>query len=290
MERIQQALNKARAERDALTAEHDAGRAPGSPAGSANALVGHGSSAGDQVSGGIAAAWEALPTLMLDRRRADRNHLVAVVGGTGAAEIDGIRTRLLQHLASKGFCKVAITSPTPGAGKTTLALNLGFSLGRQAEHRTIVADADLRRPQMAKVLGVTAPHCLDRVLDGTATLADNAVRVGTNLAFATTRGPVRHSAELLQSRRTRAALDAIQATYAPTVMLFELPPVLASDDAMAFLGHMDCALIVAAAERNSVREVDRCERDVASRTPVLGVVLNRCRYMDRADGYSAYYG
>ncbi len=289
MERIQQALLKARAERDALMAEHDAGQAPGAATGSPGVRAGQGSLVDNLVSDDIAAAWDALPTHKVDRRRADRNHLVAMVGGTGAAEIDGIRTRLLQHLASKGFCKVAITSPTPGAGKTTLALNLGLSLGRQAEQRTIVADADLRRPKMAKVLGITAAHSFDRVLDGSALFADHAVRLGTNLAFATTRGPVRHSAELLQSRRTRAALDTIQATYAPTVMLFEVPPVLASDDALAFLGHMDCALIVAAAERNSVREVDRCERDVASRTPVLGVVLNRCRYMDRADGYSAYY-
>lgn len=286
MDRIQKAIAKARAERDALTAER--GAAPANPA--------HGAAApGGALTvptppDAVAQAWQALPALEVDRRRAARNHIVALVGGDGAAEIDGIRTRLLQHLAAKGFCKVAITSPTPGAGKTTLALNLAFSLGRQSEQRTLVADADLRRPQMAKVLGVTARHCFDRVLDGAEALAANAMRVGEHLAFATTHGPVRNSAELLQSRRARAALDTIQATYAPTVMLFELPPVLASDDAMAFLGHMDCALIVAAAERNSTREVDRCERDVASQTTVLGVVLNRCRYMERADGYADYYG
>jgi Mrp family chromosome partitioning ATPase len=290
MERIREALAKARAERDALMAEQGAQQAPGADSGTNRAPTAPGTTGNDGTPSSISAAWDALPTLTVDPRRAARNHLVALVGGTGAAEIDGIRTRLLQHINAKGFCKVAIISPTPGAGKTTLALNLGFSLGRQSEQRTIVADADLRRPQMAKVLGVPAPHCFDRVLDGTATFAENAVRVGGNLAFATTHGPVRHSAELLQSQRARAALNAIQAAYAPTVMLFELPPVLASDDAMAFLGHMDCALIIAAAERNSTREVDRCERDVASRTTVLGVVLNRCRYMDRADGYSSYYG
>ena len=289
-ERIQEAISKARAERDALMAEQDAGRAQRPPAGLPDSPADHDTAnpAGDGGVDGIATAWQALPTLKVNRRRAGRNHLVALVGGTGAAEIDGIRTRLLQHLASRDFCKVAIISPTPGAGKTTLALNLGFSLGRQTEQRTIVADADLRRPQMAKVLGVTTPHCFDRVLDGTATFADSAVRIGANLAFATTQGPVRHSAELLQSRRARTAIDTIQAGYAPTVMLFELPPVLDSDDAMAFLGHMDCALIIAGAERNSTREIDRVERDVASQTTVLGVVLNRCRYMDRADGYADY--
>ena len=285
MERLQEAIAKARAQRDARpsgqTEERVSTSAAGSPLHETPAPA---------LPDTVAEAWQALPELHVDPRRAARNHLVALVGGMGAAEIDGIRTRLLQHLASKGFCKVAITSPTPGAGKTTLALNLGFSLGRQSDQRTLVADADLRRPQMAKVLGVSARHGFGRVLDGTASLSDNAMRVGENLALATTHSPVRNSAELLQSRQAGTALDAIQLQYAPTVMLFELPPMLASDDAMAFLGHMDCALIVAAAERNSTKEVDRCERDVASQTTVLGIVLNRCRYMESSDGYVSYYG
>ncbi|MEL6210616.1 MAG: chromosome partitioning protein, partial [Pseudomonadota bacterium] len=75
----------------------------------------------------------------------------------------------------------------------------------------------------------------------------------------------------------------------PTVMLFDLPPLLVNDDAMAFLGHVDCALIVAAAEKTTVKEIDRCERDVASQTFVLGVILNRCRYMERSDSYNSRY-
>jgi Mrp family chromosome partitioning ATPase len=280
MERIQEAIAKARAERDALPPEQIAAQTTTTP------LQGAAQPAPPDA---VAEAWRALPTLQIDRKRAERNHLVAHVGGAGAAEIDGIRTRLLQHIGAKDFRKVAIVSPTPGAGKTTLALNLGLSLGRLSDQRTLVADADLRRPQMARVLGITAQHGFDRVLDGTAPLSDNALRVGDRLAFATTQGAVRNSAELLQSRRAGEALDTIQATYAPTVMLFELPPLLSSDDAMAFLGHMDCALIVAAAERNSTKDVDRCERDVASQTTVLGVVLNRCRHMERSDGYSDYY-
>ena len=281
MERIQEAIAKARAERDALPPGQIMSRAPAVPQPGTPSPV---------APDGFAEAWQELPILNVDRKRAARHHLVSHVGGTGAAEIDGIRTRLLQHLAARDFRKVAIVSPTPAAGKTTLALNLGFSLGRLADQRTLVADTDLRRPQMAKVLGITRQHAFDRVLAGSQPLSENAMRVGDNLAFATTHGFVSNSAELLQGRSTRIALDTIQATYAPTVMLFELPPLLSCDDAMAFLGHVDCALIVAAAERNSTKDVDRCERDVASQTTVLGVVLNRCRHLDRSDGYYDHYG
>ena len=59
--------------------------------------------------------------------------------------------------------------------------------------------------------------------------------------------------------------------------------------AMAFVGKVDCVLLVAAAETTTIQEVDVCERDLASQTNVLGVVLNKCRYLDRKYGYS-YYG
>ena len=285
MERIQEAIAKARAERDALPPDQVTSQIAG-----ARPVTAPPSAPTPPTPDAVSEAWKALAAFQIDHKRAARHHLVAHVGGPGAAEIDGIRTRLLQHIGAKGFRKVAIVSPTPAAGKTTLALNLGLSLGRLSDQRTLVADTDLRRPQMAKVLGMTPKNGFDRVLDGTAPLSESAMRVGDRLAFAVTPSAVRNSAELLQSHRAGEALDTIQATYAPTVMLFELPPLLSSDDAMAFLGHMDCALIVAAAERNSTQDVDRCERDVASQTTVLGVVLNRCRYMERSDGYSDYYG
>ena len=72
-------------------------------------------------------------------------------------------------------------------------------------------------------------------------------------------------------------------------MLFDLPPMLVSDDTMAFVGHVDAVLLIAAAEATTIKEVDSCERELASQTNVMGVVLNKCRYMGPEYGYS-YYG
>ena len=234
-------------------------------------------------------AWRDLPSLRIDARKARRNLIVALDGGTEALGFDAIRTRLLQHLKAKNAKRVAIVSPGPGCGKTTVALNLALSLGRQPDQRSIRADVDLRRPHMAKALGVRTNHNFADVLAGVTPFADNAMRHGTNLALAMTHGPSRNPAELLQSRRAAQALNDIEAAYDPTVMLFDLPPLLVNDDAMAFLGQVECALIVAAAEKTTVKEIDRCEREVASQTAVLGVILNRCRYMEKTDQYRGYY-
>lgn len=233
-------------------------------------------------------AWRELAALNVHKRHAVRHRLVSLVGGTGAAEVDGIRTRLLQHAAAKGLRRIAITSPTPACGKSTMAINLGFSLGRLPEQRTIVADLDLRRPHVHKSLGIKEKHSFAKVLQGDADFADHTLRHGQTLAFATSSETLRHPAELLQSRRAARTLAEIEARYAPNLLLFDLPPLLVNDDAMAFLGHVDAALIVAAAGRTTIKEIDRTEREIASQTLVLGVVLNQCRYMEEVDGYGGY--
>jgi Mrp family chromosome partitioning ATPase len=72
-------------------------------------------------------------------------------------------------------------------------------------------------------------------------------------------------------------------------MIFDLPPVLVSDDTRAFLKDVDCALIVARAGATSAAQIDTCEREVAEQTNVLGVVLNQCRHIEDTDyGYEKY--
>jgi len=66
--------------------------------------------------------------------------------------------------------------------------------------------------------------------------------------------------------------------------------MLVSDDAMAVMGQIDCVLIIAAAESTTIKEIDRCERELATQTNVLGVVLNKCRYMEEGYGYDYYNG
>ena len=75
-------------------------------------------------------------------------------------------------------------------------------------------------------------------------------------------------------------IDALEARLRPDVILFDMSPMLVGDDALAFLDQVDCALMVAAAEETTVAEIEKCGADLAKRTQVLGVVLNKCRYME----------
>jgi Mrp family chromosome partitioning ATPase len=235
-----------------------------------------------------ATPWKALPTFKADQALMRRNRIVAFEGGHEAATFDVMRTRLLQQMRANKWRRLAITSPSAGCGKTTTSLNLAFSLARQSDQRMLLAEVDLRRPALARMLGLRAHHSFAQVLEGRAALADNAVRYGNNLAIATNHDPYRNPAELLHGPTVGPALAAIEARFEPSVMIFDMPPLLVGDDALAFIGHVDCVLLVAAAEKTTIEEVDTCERDLAAHTNVLGVILNKCRFPDRRYGYSHY--
>lgn len=305
MEKIQSAIAKARAARSATTAQ---GQSPDStPPAAANTPVSAPPLAGPESASrelappepasmqdsashalDVARRWSLLPAITIQPALMEINRLPAFAGGPDATYFDMLRTRLLQQMAQNGWKRLAITSPGPACGKTTLALNLAFALGRRPDLRTILAEVDLRRPSVQKLLGHRQAHSFANVLAGRAAFADNAMRHGANLAFATNEMASRSAADALHGEGVGAVLDRIEAEYDPSIMIFDMPPMLANDDALAFAGKVDCALILAAAETTTVKELDKCERELATQTNVLGVILNKCRYMDRHDSYDYY--
>lgn len=265
MERIQQAIAKARATRQG-----------GTPAGS-----------GPQPAAdpGRDSAWSAIREASLDPARLETARIIAHHPGAGATPFDLMRTNLMKHLREHGWKRVAITSPSSGCGKTTVGLNLAFSLARQSELRVLVLEMDMRRPAIVRMLGLEGKPRLTDVLSGREEPEKGLVRVAANLAVGANADPVANPSELLSSAQAAAAIDAIEARFKPDVILFDLPPVLVIDDTLAFMDQVDCALLIAAAEESTVAEIDRAGRELAEYTKVLGVVLNKCRFLDRAEGY-----
>lgn len=237
---------------------------------------------------GPATPWEELAEFKPSIRRLRRNRIVAADGGRPAMDFDVIRTRMMQVMQANGWKKVAITSPTASCGKSTMVMNLAFSLSRHRDHKTMVLEMDLRKPSLARAMQIPGERQFSRVLEGRAPFEDHAVRIDHNLIFATNMNAVDGSAELLQSQKTAAVLEDLSARYAPDMMIFDMPPMLTGDDTMAFLARVDCVLLLAAAEQTSIKQIDKCERDIASQTNVMGVILNKCRYMDRDNAYDYY--
>lgn len=279
MERIQSAIAKARAERHGQTSKAGQPSARPIPAGSA----------APPPSTQSDAAWAALKPVTVDLAQMQHNRIVALAGAAEATAYGVLRTRVLQQARQHGWKRIGITSPTAGCGKTTTALNLGFSLARHPEIRTVLAELDMRRPAFVRMLGAQGEASFAEVLQGTAAFADAALCHGKNLAIAPVTRVVRNPAELLHAPSVPAALEGIEAQYAPDLMIFDMPPLLVSDDAMAIAGQLDAVLLIAAADATSIRQVDMCERELAAQTNVMGTILNKCRYLEKDDAYGYGY-
>ncbi|MBE0414348.1 MAG: CpsD/CapB family tyrosine-protein kinase [Yoonia sp.] len=224
------------------------------------------------------ALWQALETFTVNPRDLETHRVVTHAASEAATPFDILRTKVLLQMRQQGWKRLAITSPMPQSGKTTTACNLALGLGRQRDLRAMLFDLDLRDPSVHDFFETTPPHSIGDLLTGDVDFAQQALRIGDNVAVSMSRGPVADPTRLLLAEQTAEVLDRIEADYAPDLMIFDLPSVLVNDDTRAFLKNADCALIVIRADATHYSQFNTCEREIAEQTNVLGVVLNAYRY------------
>jgi Mrp family chromosome partitioning ATPase len=188
-----------------------------------------------------------------------------------------LRTQVLQAMDQRNWQFLAITSPTPGCGKTVTAINLALSMARQPERSVFLVDMDLQRPQVASSLGLKCQHGLLSVLDGRAALAEAVVPTridSSQLLVLPAEGPTFGSSELMASRAMSTLLQSIKRDYKSRIVIFDMPPMLASDDVIAILPQVDCLLLVAAVGISTLSEIKQCSKHLQA-SEVIRLVLNK---------------
>jgi MinD-like ATPase involved in chromosome partitioning or flagellar assembly len=151
-------------------------------------------------------------------------------------------------------------------------------MAHQLNCRTLLVDLDLRRPQVANLLGIDNCPPIAEMLEGKRRPEDFILRCTDNLAVIPNRVPVDLPAELLQHPTTSACVAKLKNSADFDVVIFDMPPLLANDDTISFLPNVDCALLVLEADLTSPEEADMCEHELSQATNVAGVVLNKCRF------------
>jgi Mrp family chromosome partitioning ATPase len=221
--------------------------------------------------------WAELSAFDVKDEHLQEHRVVTREAGPAAAPFDILRTKVLLQMRQNGWKRLAITSPMPQSGKTTTACNLALGLGRQRDLRAILMDLDLRDPSVNEFFSTQPNHGIGEVLTGEVDFADQALRMGDNMACSMARTAESDPTRLLLAEETADVIDRIEADYQPDIMIFDLPSVLVNDDTRAFLKNVDCALIVVRANATRYGQFDTCEREIAEQTNVLGVVLNAYR-------------
>ncbi|TNF57182.1 MAG: protein tyrosine kinase [Burkholderiales bacterium] len=198
---------------------------------------------------------------------------------------DTLRTQVLQRMDEHGWRVLAVTSPTLDSGKTVVATNLAISIAQQTQRTALLMDFDLRRPSVATVLGLNPDVSLNDVLQRGANVADAMVNPGfERLVVLPTMRPVDRPAELLASPMVAGLIADLRDRYAERVLVVDLPPVLAADDVLSVLPQVDCVLLVVGSGASSEKEIEEAQRRL-SRASVVGVVLNK----DPSAMPNAYY-
>lgn len=188
---------------------------------------------------------------------------------------DLLRTQVLQKMEENDWRTLAITSPTPESGKSVIAINLAISISQQMDKTAMLVDFDLRRPKIAAYLGLSMEKSLNDLLDGTAELSEVLVNPDMpGLVVLAPKQPVRKSSEILSSKKISDLIKDLRARYKSRIVIFDLPPLLVIDDAMAILPQIDCVLMVVANGICTKQEIEESLRYLSS-SNLIGTVLNK---------------
>lgn len=195
----------------------------------------------------------------------------------------------LLHATRDGLPKIlAVTSAQANEGKSTTAFALASDLARMGM-RTVIVDADLRRPSLHKRLAIPNSRGLAELLTTGDEPRDVVQRSDVaNLDFVLSGAIPPSAASLLSSPGMAAVLEKLAAIYEAVVI--DSPPVLGLADAPALAALVDGSIFVVEANRvhsGALRAALRRLRLVDAN--IAGVVLTKFD-PSRADSYSAYYG
>ena len=221
-----------------------------------------------------------------------------------------LRTRVQFSRPGMVVRSIVVTSSGPEEGKSTTAANLAVTFA-QAGRRTVLIDADLRRPRQHEVFGIrsttglaqllaideTSPDTLNTWLDTHFTSGVDGLFVIPTGAVAVeegTAGPgdgrflVPNPSELLGAPPVRALLQALLDVV--DVVIIDTPPVLAATDAVLLSTQADATLLVTCAGKTKAGDIEQSLAhldDVGAE--VIGAVLNRFS-LEHAAGYVYTYG
>lgn len=182
---------------------------------------------------------------------------------------------------------IAVTSPIPGEGKTLVAINLASTLA-EAGFSVCLVDADLRRPTIAKLLGLLSPVGLTSVLINQLELGEVLQHAGSSL-FVLTSGPTPpNPSEVLASSYVREVIRSLLDKVDYVVL--DTAPLLPVADGSEVAALADGTLLVARHGVTTDTSVKRAAQALARVDATLvGVVLNRLPIKRNRDEYGYTY-
>ncbi len=199
-----------------------------------------------------------------------------------------LRTQVLKAMREKNWRLLGVTSATPEAGKSFLSANLAVAMAQLPDVRVCLFDLDLRRGSLAEKFEIAGEQGLTQFLDGTIDDLSNVGRYLSNLRLSLypCYSSRINSAELLAGDRFASLVSAMRALPEDVIVICDLPPAFANDDAMTIIQNLDAYIFVIEEGMTTKTEL-RDAMNLLAPAPCLGTVLNRFS-ASPLDAYGAY--
>jgi len=187
-----------------------------------------------------------------------------------------LRTALILSQADHPPQVILVTSALPREGKTTAAANLAVTLAQLGD-RTLLIDADLRKPGIGRLLSLGSGKYagLSSYLAGVSSLDLVTIQhpAVPNLSAIPT-GPLPpNPADLLSSHKLTEAIAELRTKY--KFIVIDSPPIMAATDAVILSVKADGVLLVVRSGETPKEAFTRtCDLLMSVKCRLLGVVLN----------------
>ena len=191
-----------------------------------------------------------------------------------------LRGQILNKFRQNNWQTLAITSPNSGGGRTLTAMNLAISLSLEVNQTVLLVDLDLRQPGVASCLGVNdVEYGIVDYINGTQSLENILIHPGFErlvLLPGTPQGAF--TSEILSSPEMKTVKDELVARYPGRLIIFDLPSVLSHDDALVFAPSCDATLMVIEEGGTKKAELERAYQ-LLDGCNIIGSVLNKVKYL-----------
>jgi capsular exopolysaccharide synthesis family protein len=217
--------------------------------------------------------------------------LVSLVAPTSIAadQYRALRHTIERLRKDSGYQAIAVTSPSPGDGKTVTTLNLAGALAQAQDSRVLVVDADLRKPSVANYLaldGLRSPGLSDALRDSRFELHQLVRHLkGFNLWVVPAGPPEMTPYELLSSPRFDELMREARRDF--DCVLVDTPPSLLMPDTRLIERWVDGIVLVVAAHKTPRKLVAEA-LNVLDPAKMLGVIFNADD--QPTSSYYGYYG
>ena len=187
-----------------------------------------------------------------------------------------LRNQLLQRMRIQGHSVLAVSSPRHIVGKSLTAVNLALAMAAELDSSVLLVDGDLSGQGLQKLFGIEGQPGLSEHLTQGLPIPQLLINPGVQrlVLLPAGAGGKQQSAELLGTRATQHLVQELKTLYQDRTVIVDLPPLLDTADALAFLPLADTTLLVVEEHGSTLADIEAANELLAPYN-LIGAVMSK---------------